>query len=282
MDATAPSTTSMMAAIGRGLHRERHERPWILDDPYALPLVGPGWPQLLAFYEALLPAHMLQLAIPAIAVRSRYAEDRLEAGGFSQYVLLGAGMDSLAWRRPDLLRRVTLFEVDHPGTQAWKRERAAALCLPENEAHVFAPADFEKEDLRDVLDRAGFDWGKPTLFSWLGVVMYLTRDAITTTLRTLAGAGPGSGLVLTYLSAPEHMDAESRALFEVMEPLVVQAGEPFTEGFAPDDFEALVRDCGHVVDENVSPRSLMARYFADRTDGLRPFTLERILSTSLP
>ena len=272
----------MMAAIGRGLHREWHARPWILDDPYALPLVGPGWPNLLEFYEAVVPRPMMQLAIGAILARSRYTEDRLEAGGFTQYVLLGAGMDSVAWRRPDLLRQVRIFEVDHPSTQAWKRERAAALCLPENEAHVFVPADFETEDLRDVLDRAGFDWGRPTLFSWLGVVMYLTRDAISSTLRTLAGAGPGSGTVLTYLSAPEYMDADSLALFHVMEPLVVQAGEPFTEGFAPDDFEALVRECGHVVDENLSPEGLLARYFADRKDELRPYTLERILSTSLP
>ena len=183
----------MLVAMARGLHREWHARPWVIDDPYALPLVGPAWPQLLALYDAIVPRHLFELAFGAIAVRSRYAEDRLEMGSFSQYVLLGAGMDSLAWRRPDLLRQLTIFELDHPSTQAWKRERAALLSLPENERHVFAPVDFETEDLRDVLDRAGFDWGKPTLFNWLGVVMYLTREAMTTTLRTLAGAGPGSG-----------------------------------------------------------------------------------------
>jgi methyltransferase (TIGR00027 family) len=277
-----PSRTSILVAMGRGLHREWHARPWIFDDPYGLPFAGPGWPNLLAVYEAIVPRHLMELAFSAIVARSRYAEDRLEAGGFSQYVLLGAGMDSLAWRRPDLLRDVTIFEVDHPCTQAWKRERAAALCLPDNDAHVFVPVDFETEDLRKVLDQAGFDWDRPTLFNWLGVVMYLTRDAIAATLRTLAGAGPGSGVVLTYMSAPEYMDEDSLALFKIMEPLVTQMGEPFTEGFAPDDFEALVRDCGHVVDENVAPETLSARYFADRKDGLRPYTLERILSTSLP
>ena len=117
-------------------------------------------------------------------------------------------------------------------TQAWKRERVAALCLPEHEGHVFAPADFEKEDLRDVLDGAGFDWGKPTLFCWVGVVMYLTRDAIATTLRTLAGAGPGSGVVLTYVTTPEYLDDDSLALLKIMEPLVAQMGEPFQEVFA--------------------------------------------------
>lgn len=277
-----PSTTSMMTAIGRGIHREWHERPWVIDDPYALPLVGPGWPNMLEVYTALLPRHLVEVAISAILARSRYAEDRLEGGDFSQYVLLGAGMDSLAWRRPDLLRQVTIFEVDHPATQAYKRERAAVLGLPENEAHLFVAADFEKEDLRDVLDRAGFDWDRPTLFSWLGVVMYLTRDAIAATLHTLAGAGPGSGIVLTYRPERESLDDDSLALLEVMEPLVARLGEPFQDAFTPAEFEAFVRDCGHVVDEDVSIDSLATRYFSDRADGLRPSMFERILSTSLP
>ena len=272
----------MLAAMARGLHRERYARPWILDDPYALPLVGPTWPELVARYESIIPKQYFELAISGIAARSRYVEDRLEAGDFSQYVLLGAGLDSLAWRRPDLLRDVTIFEVDHPSTQAWKRERQAFLGLPEYERHVFVPVDFETEDLGEALDRAGFDWEVPTLFSWLGVAMYLTREAVATTLRILARAGRGSGTVFTYLSAPEHMDADSLTFFKLIEPVVAQLGEPFTEGLAPAEAEALVRDCGHLVDENVSPETLMARYFADRKDGLRPYTAERILSTSLP
>lgn len=272
----------MLAAMGRGLHREWHERPWVLDDPYALPLVGPGWPQLLAIYEAAIPRQYFDLAVGAICARSRYAEDRLEAEGFSQYVLLGAGLDSLAWRRPDLLRQVTIFEVDHPSTQAWKRERATLLSLPENERHVFVPVDFEIDDLRDRLDRAGFDWGKPTLFNWLGVLMYLTRDAIAATLGTLAHAGAGSGIVMTYLQRPEYLDEDSLALFKIVEVLVAQVGEPFEEVFAPAEFEAFVRDCGHMVKENVTLEDLQARYFTGRKDELRPYTVERILSTSLP
>ena len=272
----------MLTAMGRGLHREWHAHPWILDDPYGLPLVGPAWPQLLALYDALIPRHLFELAFGGICVRSRYTEDRLETGGFSQYVLLGAGMDSLAWRRPDLLRELTIFEVDHPATQAWKRERATLLSLPENERHVFVPVDFETEELREGLDRVGFDWSKPTLFNWLGVAMYLTRDALTATLRTLAGAGPGSGVVMTYLSAPEFMDDDSLMLFKIMEPLVAQMGEPLREAFTPTEFAALVRDCGHTIDENVTPEDLDARYFAGRKDELRPYSIERILSTSLP
>ena len=272
----------MLAAIGRGMHRQWHTRPWVFDDPYALPLAGPGWQQLLAVFDALISRPLFDLAVGGLAVRSRYTEDRLETGNYAQYVLLGAGLDSLAWRRPDLLRQMTVFEVDHPSTQAWKRERVAALHLPEHERHVFAPADFESEDLRDVLDRAGFDWSKPTLFGWLGVVMYLTRDAVATTLRTLAGAGPGSGVVMTYVPTREYHDDESLAFLEIMEPLLAQMGEPFTEGFTPGEIAALVRQCGHVVDEEVGQEELMVRYFADRKDGLHTYTVERILSTSLP
>jgi methyltransferase (TIGR00027 family) len=282
MDAKEPSRTSMLAAVGRAMHRQRHARPWVLDDPYALPLVGPGWPDVLAIFDSLLAPHLQEIAFGFLVARSRYAEDRLEAGGFSQYVLLGAGLDSLAWRRPDLLRQVKIFEVDHPNTQAWKRDRAAAMGLPESDGHVFAPVDFETEELRDVLDRAGFDWSRPTLFSLLGVVMYLTRDAIATTLRTLAGASPGSGIVLTYRPPPEYLDEDSNALLKAVEPALTQLGEPFLDGLAPAEFEALVRDCGHTVDENVEPAELEARYFADRNDGLRPYSLERILSASLP
>jgi methyltransferase (TIGR00027 family) len=188
----------------------------------------------------------------------------------------------LAWRRPDLLRQVKIFEVDHPNTQAWKRERAATIGLPEHEGHVFAPVDFETEELREALDRAGFDWSRPALFSWLGVVMYLTRDAIATTLRTLAGAAPGSGTVLTYRPAVEYLDAENLTFLQSISPILAQMGEPFLDAFAPAEFEALVRDCGHIVDENLAPEDLAARYFADRKDGLRPYSIERILSASLP
>lgn len=272
----------MLTAMLRGLHRHWHARPWVIDDPYGLPLAGPGWRDLLALYESLVPQHLIDLALGGVVVRSRYVEDRLEMGGFSQYVLLGAGLDSIACRRPDLLRGVTMFEVDHPSTQAWKRERLTLMGIPEHDSHVFVPADFETEDLRDVLDRAGFDWNKPTLFSWLGVVMYLTRDAIATTLRTLAGAGPGSGLVMTYVTTPEYMDDDSLALFKITDEVVTQMGEPFIELFAPGEIEALARDCGYVVDEHASPEDLATRYFADRKDGLRPYSVERILSTSLP
>ena len=163
----------------------------MLDDPFAHLLVGPSWSALAERSGTGYPLEIQRQARAGIVVRARYAEDRLEAGDFAQYVLLGAGLDSVAWRRPDLLRRLRIVEVDHPASQAWKLERVRALGLPEDESHVFAAVDFEVQSLRDGLDAAGFDWNRPALFSWLGVTMYLTEDAIVATLATIATCHAG-------------------------------------------------------------------------------------------
>lgn len=163
----APSRTAMLAAITRGLHRQAEQRPWILDDPFALILVGPTWPAMAEQLTTLFPERILRKTSAGIAMRSRFAEDRLTEGRFAQYVMLGAGLDSFVWRHPDLVRSLRIFEVDHPASQAWKRERIAELGLPTYDSHAFAAVDFEVESLRDGLDAAGFDWEQPTLFSWL-------------------------------------------------------------------------------------------------------------------
>jgi methyltransferase (TIGR00027 family) len=132
-------------------------------------LVGPEWPRISAARSALHREPILREAGAWVVVRSRYTEDRLLGGRFTQYVILGAGLDSFAWRRPDLLHSLRVFEVDHPATQAWKHQRMAVLALPINDRHIFAPVDFETETIRGGLDAAGFDWSQPTMFSWLGV-----------------------------------------------------------------------------------------------------------------
>ena len=128
----------------------------------------------------------------------------LNAASFStQYVMLGAGLDSFAWRRPDLLGQLRVFEVDHPASQAWKLQRVDDLGLPTHEHHVFVAVDFEVQSLRDGLDAAGFDWSQPTMFSWLGVIVYLTMDAVESTLRTVAECRSGSEVVFEYVLTEE-------------------------------------------------------------------------------
>src|SRR5436190_14788619 len=193
---SAPSRTAMFAAVSRGLFRLETASPWVLDDVLALVLVGPVWQQLRDQFDPLFPGPVRRDARAAVCTRSRYAEDRLAAGAFTQYVILGAGHDSLAWRRPDLLSSLRVFEVDHPASQAWKLERVSDLALPLNDSQVFVPVNFEAESLQDSLRTAGFDWGQPALFSWTGVAPYLTAPAIASTLRTIAGAAAGSEVVL--------------------------------------------------------------------------------------
>src|SRR5687768_15784367 len=118
-----PSRTAMMAAVMRARHRQEDPAPWVLEDPFALDLIGPGAKAIAEVVDSLFPKRFQIQPRAGVVGRARYAEDRLMGGAFTQCVLLGAGLDSLAWRRPDLLDTVTLFEVDHPASQAWKRER---------------------------------------------------------------------------------------------------------------------------------------------------------------
>ena len=136
----APSRTALIAAVARGGLRLDEAWPWVLDDPLAQVLVGPGWPDLLEGARLRLTDPVLRQAGAFVCVRARYGEDRLLAGAFQRYVLLGAGLDSLAWRRPDLLKSVRIFEIDHPASQAWKRQRISELALPASAAHAFRPA----------------------------------------------------------------------------------------------------------------------------------------------
>jgi methyltransferase (TIGR00027 family) len=277
-----PSRTAMVTAIGRGLHRLTAPRPWILDDAFALLLVGPEWPSLIELLESVFPSPVLREATAGVVVRSRYVEDRLDSGVFRQYVILGAGLDSFAWRRPDLLRSIRVFEVDHPATQAWKQERASALALPRDAAHVYVPVDFEADTISSGLHASGFDWNEPTLFSWMGVTMYLTMNGVETTLRTVAECAPGSEISFTYVP-PEHLlDDVGREFLHTMAALAAQAGEPVETLLTPADAESLTSRCQLTVSDHPTRDELVDRYFSKRGDGLMPYTTERLISARAP
>ena len=255
---SAPSRTAMFAAVSRGLFRLETASPWVLDDVLALVLVGPVWQQLRDQFDPLFPGPVRRESRAAVCTRSRYAEDRLAAGAFTQYVILGAGLDSFAWRRPDLLGSLTVFEVDHPASQAWKVERVRELGLPLSDSQVFVPADFEAGPVQDVLGPAGFDWAQPAMFCWTGVAPYLTAQAIESALRTIAAAAPGSEVVFSYR-------AENCALDDV--------GTEFARIYT-----RLISRCGLKVVDHPTRADLQRRYFAGRTDGLRPYTFETLVA----
>lgn len=278
MEVGQPSASAMSAAVARGTHRLWDEPPWIVDDPFALALVGPNWEQFAAASRGLVREQVWRQGHTVVRVRSRYPEDRLAEGGYGQYVILGAGLDSFAWRRPDLLGPLRVFEVDHPASQAWKRERAAMLGLPTNRDQIFVPLDFEGQDLRDCLEGRAFDWSCPTLFSCVGATMYLSTDSVAVILRVVARCERGAESVFSYNLKPEFMDDCGREFLAAITVKAAGQGEPIKKSFAPLEMEELIDRCGLTVSEHPTADDLCARYCANRHNGLRPFELERLIA----
>ena len=275
---SAPSRTAMFAAVSRGLFRLETASPWVLDDVLALVLVGPVWQQLRDRFDPLFPGPVIREARAAVCTRSRYAEDRLAADAFTQYVILGAGLDSFAWRRPDLLGSLTVFEVDHPASQAWKLERVRDLGLPLSDSQVFVPADFEAGPVHDVLGPAGFDWAQPAMFCWTGVAPYLTAQAIESTLRTIAAAACGSEVVLSYLAEDCVLDDVGTEFAQTYTPIAASVGEPLQPGWPVSEIERRNSRCGLKVVDHPTRADLQQRYFAGRADGLRPYAFETLVA----
>ncbi len=280
MDAS-PSTTAMMTAVARGRHRLEDPPPWILDDPFALVLVGPAW-QDIATRSTRLSDELDRQIRGAVVARSAYAEHRLITRTFEQYVLLGAGLDSFAWRRPDLLAALRVFEVDHPASQHWKRQRVADLGLPVSPRHVFTPIDFERQSLRDGLDAVGFNRGAPTLFSWLGVIPYLTPDAVEATLRTVATCGSGSEVVFEYAVPESDLDDVGREFRTYFVPVASRVGEPVHSRWSAGEAERFVAGCGLQPVDHPTRSDMVDRFCGDRTDGLRPWTVTRLMTAAVP
>jgi methyltransferase (TIGR00027 family) len=203
-----------------------------------------------------------------MAARSRYAEDQLAAAvgrGATQCVILGAGLDTFAYRNPYPGLRV--FEVDHPATQAWKREqlRKAEIAIPES--MTFVPIDFETQNLRERLRAAGLR-EEITFFPWLGVTPYLTREAFDETIRLIASMPAGSGTVFDYVLLPSLLDARSQAGLKMVSDRVKMAGEPFRLFFEPAQLTEDLRTAGFRSFEDLDAAAIDARYFAGRSDGL--------------
>ena len=157
-------------------------------------------------------------------------------------------------------------------------ERVGYLGLPLSDSQVFVPADFEAGPLRDALRAAGFDWGQPALFSWTGVAPYLTAQATESTLRTTAGAAPGSEVVFSYRAEESVLDGAGREFIRIYAPLAASAGEPLQPGWPVIEIERLISRCGLKVVDHPARADLEQRYFADRTDGLRPYNVETLVT----
>ena len=269
--AAAPDSTAVRVALWRAMHVQIDPPPHVLEDEVGLRLVAPDndWrrrpdmdPQFTSRFRA------------SIVARARFIEDLVieqANGGVEQYVILGAGLDTFAQRRPEIASRMRIFEVDRSGPQAWKRERLIELGFGIPEWLRLVSVDFEAgEDLWKRLSAAGFDADQPAIVASTGVSMYLTRDAVAYTLRQVAALAPGSLLAMSFLLPLELADPEDRPGLELAAKGARTSGTPFISFFTPAEMLTLARDAGFKKVRHVSAAALAQRYFEGRSDGLRP------------
>lgn len=265
-----PDNTAVRTALWRALHVEIDPPPHVFEDEIGLKLAAPdaGWrsrPDMSPFTRSFRAS---------IVARARVVEDLVAeqaARGVGQYVILGAGLDTFAQRRPELASRLLVFEIDQPGPQAWKRQRLVDLGLGIPSFLRLVPVDFEAGDAWwERLVESGFDSGRPAVVASTGVSMYLTKEAVATTLRQIAALAPGSTLIMSFMLPIELADSDVRPGIERAEAGARANGTPWLSFFTPSEMLTLARDAGFGDVQHLSAAVLAERYFSGRTDGLRP------------
>jgi methyltransferase (TIGR00027 family) len=260
----APSRTALATALMRAAHTRLDPHP-LINDPWGDRLVPES-----ARIEIEVEALPRSRAYPNVITRTRYAEDALEAAvsrGIQQYVLIGAGFDSFALRRPAFSADLQIFEIDFPATQTLKIQRIKECGVSLPDSVHFLAADLSRESVAAALARSSFERDRLTFFSWLGVTMYLTRKANLATMRSIASCAPaGSQLVFTYLDV-RLFQAQSES-FRELEQRVAAVGEPFLSGFDPATLAVALADCGLDLVEDLNGTEATARYDRDGAHGL--------------
>ena len=264
---SGPGHTATLAAVGRAIHSES-ERPLVVDH-LAIGLAGEGGAALMAQLTSQLPETSRQSFGLAFAIRTRFVEDAVEAAiqdGIGQYVILGAGLDSFAYRRPELSERLKIFEVDRAASQAWKRSRLEKMGITIPASVAFVPLDHDKDDLRAGLVKAGFDPSAPAIVSAIALTQYLAQPAIERILELVASFVSGSRLVVTYVvPATELSETAAAGLVWTMSQ-AEERGERFLSLFSPAGFSELLKRSGFDRLEDVGPRELHQMYLADRPE----------------
>jgi len=262
------SMTARGVASRRAAHQLLDDEPKVLNDPIAVPLLGSEF-----FADAERHADPRSRAFRAwMVARSRFTEDCLAeavANGVEQYVLLGAGLDTFAYRNP--FPELWVFEVDVPAMQEWKREMLKAASIPEPENLTFIALDFEHQTLASALDEAGLDKTRPAFFGWLGVIPYLTLSAFRSTLDLIAAMPAGSGVAFDYSLAYEELSPRLVPAAKALAARVAAAGEPFQLFFRSEQMENELHSAGFQRVQQLDSMDLNERYFSNSKDGLRLF-----------
>ncbi len=275
----APESSAVRVALWRALHVQIDPPPHVLDDEIGLVLAAPedGWrhrPDMDPIGTRWFRA--------SIVARARFVEDLVgeEADrGVTQYVILGAGLDAFAQRRSEMASRLTVFEVDQPGPQAWKTQRLIELGFGVPDWLRLVPVDFEAAGpWWDQVVAAGFDPDRPAVVVSTGVSMYLTKEANEASMREIAGRlAPGSTLAMTFLLPTALVDDALRPGFEAAERGARAAGTPFISFYNPGEVSEVARRAGFQSAQHISAAMLNERYFANRTDGLQTLRGEELL-----
>jgi methyltransferase (TIGR00027 family) len=262
MQLRQPSRTARAAAVHRAVHQVL-ENGRIFADPLALRILGDDAEALVRDAEQNPHRRPMRLFI---AVRTRFAEDALTAAvaqGVSQLVVLGAGLDTYAYRGA-MRERLRIFEVDHPATQAWKRQSLAEANISMPPTLTFAPVDFERETLSEGLAAAGFDPAGRSFYTWLGVVPYLTQEAVFATLSFIGSQPGGAAVVFDYSNPPDSLSPTMRAVHNVRAAHVAGIGETWVSYFDSDALGAKLMALGFTEVEDLGPPQIAARYFPER------------------
>lgn len=268
MQDKATSRTAKTAAAARAAHLIVDHEPFIFVDDLAEKVLGDEAEAYLGYHRQSGEHPILAMARMQVVCRARYTENRVMAGKSRQYVLLGAGLDTFAYRHPGVR---DVYELDHPVTQEWKRSQLAKAGI--EPTVEFVPIDFEKDSIIDGLKQSGFDLGRPAVVSWLGVTMYLTSQAIGRVLDQLSRLTPGSELVLDHMLPADLRDEMGRLYAEQVAPTAADWGEPWLSLLSPDDMADVVRAHGFSVLEQVTQEDIVD---APRTDVLKPAKLSVI------
>jgi len=265
-----PSRTALRVAMHRAAH-QIFDQPRVLDDPLAIRMIGPDAAAQIDARDSRHREQVTRNLRAFMAVRSRYAEDELAvaiARGATQYVILGAGLDTFAYRNPYGDKELRVFEVDYPATQEWKRGQLSAAGIPIPASVTYAPVDFERQTLSDGLRSAGFDSLRVTFFSWLGVTMYLTETAVISTFQFIASTPRGGGVVFDYAVSRSSLNWAGQVALDALSARVAAAGEPFRTFFEPSILTEQLRRMGFTSVEDLTAEEINSRYFGDRADGL--------------
>jgi methyltransferase (TIGR00027 family) len=297
MENGQPSFTALTAAAARAAHLVVDGEPVIFADTLASALLGERADELLSYHTSHGTHPVLAGARAQVTCRARYTEDALARAvgrGVTQYVVLGAGLDSFAYRSGGVAgpggRRVRLFEVDHPATQDWKRRALAhaRVTVPDGVTFVpadlaaDAPADLAADTLPGILAAAGFDGSAPALVGWLGVTMYLTRDVIAATLAALGRLAPGSEVIADYMLPAELRDDAGAVYGSLVAQASAERGEPWLSCLAPEEMAGLAWAAGFAAVRNVPQRDAIPAALWQRSDALCPADLAMLLHATVP